>query len=60
MATHSELMLPYLRQVNTAIGLALTSQQFDCIAKYDDFLIDYNLATVLVLGNRNLEILHRQ
>ncbi len=25
-----------------------------------DFLIDYNLATVLVLGNENLEVLHRQ
>lgn len=42
MATHSELMLPYLKQVNIAIGLVLTSQQFDCFAKYDDFLIDYN------------------
>lgn len=30
------------------------------IAQAIDFLIDYNLATVLVLGNRNLEILHRQ
>ncbi len=25
-----------------------------------DFLIDYNLATVLVLGNKNLEVLHRR
>lgn len=42
MVTHSELMIPYLKQVNAVSGLALTEQQFDCFAKYDDFLIDYN------------------
>ena len=42
MTKHSELMLPYLHKVFSLLQIEVLPEQVDKIAKFDDFLFDYN------------------
>ena len=57
---HSQLMIPYLENVFTEMGLTFTDEQMELFAKYDDFLIDYNTKINLtrIIDPREVAVKH--
>ena len=47
MLSHSEQMLPFLRQVVAGLNMQITEDQFSLIARYDDYVYQYNQMTNL-------------
>ena len=60
MVSHSQLMIPYLENVFTEMGLTFTDEQMELFAKYDDFLIDYNTKINLtrIIDPREVAVKH--
>ena len=60
MVNHSQLMIPYLENVFTEMGLTFTDEQMELFAKYDDFLIDYNTKINLtrIIDPREVAVKH--
>ena len=58
--SHSQLMIPYLENVFTEMGLTFTDEQMELFAKYDDFLIDYNTKINLtrIIDPREVAVKH--
>lgn len=57
---HSQLMIPYLENVFTEMGLTFTDEQMELFAQYDDFLIDYNTKINLtrIIDPREVAVKH--